>query len=88
VLSERSRAQLIDWLKHCETGLQRLRAGVPATWQTGTGTRGAANDVAIFWPPHRPPVLVAAYCNDSTAPTEALNSVHAELGRIVAATFA
>lgn len=90
-LSAAARDRLIDWLKHCATGLKRLRAGVPAAWaaadKTGTGARGAANDIAIFWPPGRPPLLIAAYLSDSGAAPEALNEAHARLGRIVAAAF-
>jgi beta-lactamase class A len=91
-LSDGSRIRLTGWLKDCKTGLDRLRAGVPHDWivgdKTGTGNRGSANDVAIFWPPHRAPVLAAAYLSDSSAPTPALNAVHAKLGHLVAATFA
>ena len=88
VLSVSSRDRLVAWMKACKTGLERLRAGVPADWvaadKTGTGDRGAANDVAIFWPPSRAPVLVAAYVSDSSQPLARLNSAHAEIGRIVA----
>jgi len=91
-LSDGSRTRLTGWLKDCKTGLERLRAGVPPDWaagdKTGTGSRGSANDIAIFWPPHRAPVLVAAYFSDSSAPPQALNAVHAKLGRLVAAAFA
>jgi beta-lactamase class A len=91
-LGDASRGRLIGWLEACKTGLQRLRAGVPPEWtagdKTGTGSRGAANDVAIFWPPHRAPVLVAAYLSDSSAASPALDAVHAKLGRLVASTFA
>ena len=53
------------------TGLDRLRAGLPAGWRvgdkTGTGANGAANDVAIAWPPGRPPILIACYQSGGTA---------------------
>jgi len=52
--------------------------------KTGTGDRGAANDVAIAWPPGRGPILVAAYMSDSTSSLPVLNAAHAEIGRLVA----
>ncbi|MCW7538594.1 class A beta-lactamase [Aquabacterium sp. A7-Y] len=88
-LSEASRRQLSDWLQAATTGLARVRAGLPRDWRTGdkTGTceRGAVNDVAITWPPGRPPIVVAVYMSGSTQPLEALNAVHAEVGALVAA---
>lgn len=76
--------RLIGWMVACETGGKRLRAGFPQGWRagdkTGTGMRGAANDVAIAWPPDRGPILVAAYLSESPSPPEVLNSAHATLG--------
>jgi beta-lactamase class A len=90
-LSADSREALINWLKNCQTGLHRLRAGLPPAWtagdKTGTGPNGAANDNAISWPPQRQPVLIAAYLSDSRASPDALNAAHARLGGIVAAAF-
>ncbi|MED5622082.1 class A beta-lactamase [Ideonella sp. BN130291] len=91
VLSAASRERLISWLAASPTGLQRLRAGLPPGWKvgdkTGTGTRGAVNDVAIAWPPGRPPILVACYLSGSSWSTERLAEVHAEVGRLVAQAF-
>jgi beta-lactamase class A len=88
-LSAASRAQLTAWLVASTTGGQRLRAGVPGDWRagdkTGTGGRGVANDVAIFWPPGRGPLLVTAYYAESVATPEQRNAVLADVGRIVAA---
>jgi beta-lactamase class A len=90
-LSPASREFLLTWLKNCQTGLQRLRAGLPPTWtagdKTGTGERGATNDVAIIWPPERQPILIAAYLSDSQASVEALDAAHARIGADVAAAF-
>jgi beta-lactamase class A len=90
-LSADSREMLIEWLKNCQTGLHRIRAGLPKEWtvgdKTGTGENGAANDIAIIWPPLRAPLLIAAYCNNSRATPDALNAAHAQIGRIVAAAF-
>jgi beta-lactamase class A len=87
VLSPGSRDRLTVWLKECKTGLERLRAGVPAGWvvgdKTGTGLEGAVNDVAILFPPRRAPIVVAAYMSDGASPTHSLDAAHAEVGRIV-----
>ncbi len=89
-LSRESRALLLSWMKNCKTGLQRLRAGLPPDWvvgdKTGTGERGAANDVAIAWPPQRPPILIAAYLSDSRASPEALEAAHARIAGFIAAS--
>jgi beta-lactamase class A len=86
-LAPPSRERLLDWLRACETGRERLRAGLPPAWavgdKTGTGERGAVNDVAIAWPPGRPPVLIAAYMSDGRAASPA----QAEVGRLVAAAL-
>ena len=91
-LQPKSRAKLLDWLRKCDTGAHRLRAGLPQSWsegdKTGTGERGAAVDNAIVWPPHRAPILAAAYVSDSTKPTEQLEAALAELGRLIGARFA
>ncbi len=87
-LSAASRERLVGWLRACETGRDRLRAGLPADWtvadKTGTGQRGSVNDVALAWPPGRPPVIIAAYLSDSEAKLPSLASAHAEIGRVVA----
>jgi beta-lactamase class A len=87
-LSSVSRERLIHWMLSCETGKGRLRAGLPQDWRvgdkTGSGDRGAANDVAIAWPPGRAPILIAAYMSDSASPPPILNAAHADLGRLIA----
>jgi beta-lactamase class A len=89
ILAPESRSRLSGWLKEASTGLDRLRAGLPGDWtvgdKTGTGVNGAANDVAIAWPPGRKPILIAAYLSDSDATPAALNTAHADIARAVAA---
>jgi beta-lactamase class A len=86
-----ARDVLIDWLQNCQTGLHRIRAGLPRTWtvgdKTGTGDNGAANDIAIIWPPQRSPVLLAAFCDSPRATPDALDAAHARIGSVVAAAF-
>jgi beta-lactamase class A len=91
VLSESSRLLLMGWMKACATGLTRLRAGFPASWQvgdkTGTGFHGETNDIAIAWRPSKSPLLVTTYYAGPPGTDEARDAVLAEVGRIVAARF-
>ncbi|MCR5867925.1 class A beta-lactamase [Aquincola sp. J276] len=84
-LSPAGRQQLAAWLEAASTGFKRLRAAVPAGWRagdkTGTGSRGTANDVAVFWPPAAPPLVVCAYLTDSSAAPAQRDAALAEVGR-------
>lgn len=87
-LTDASRARLLDWLQHCQTGAYSLRAGLPAGWREGdkTGSNGAGgtlNDVAIVWPPSRKPLLVAAYYDHAAATAAQRSAALAAAGRIV-----
>jgi len=90
-LSPTSRGQLVSWMEACGTGRERLRAGLPGGWRagdkTGTGLHGATNDVAIAWPPGRPPVLLAVYALGADAPQERLNAALAEVATTAARHF-
>jgi beta-lactamase class A len=94
-LSKPSKDLLICWMIKTRTGAKRLRAGFPPEWKAGdkTGTGMADgmldkyNDVAIFWPPGRAPVIVAAYYETAFAYGETrdeFQAVLAEAGRIAA----
>jgi beta-lactamase class A len=92
VLKPASRERLTGWMVDCKTGESRIRAGLPKSWKVGdkTGTGGkpwfSTNDVAIAWPPNRPPVLVFAYLAEATkASAEAREGALAEVGKIAAA---
>lgn len=74
ILTPGSRAVLWGWMKAARTGLDRLRAGLPAGWQAGdkTGTFAdphfptCINDIALLLPPvdhprFRAPLAIAAY---------------------------
>ncbi|GAM97582.1 beta-lactamase [alpha proteobacterium U9-1i] len=91
VLNPASREKLIGWMVASTTGLQRLRAGLPSDWRvgdkTGSGARGAVNDVAIAWPPGRAPIVIASYMSDGEADTATRSAAHAEIGRIIAETW-
>lgn len=63
VLEPADRRRLTDWLLGNTTGGERLRAGLPQGWsvadKTGSGAYGTNNDVAVAWPPGRPPLVIA-----------------------------
>jgi beta-lactamase class A len=90
-LSPAKRERLLGWLRECKTGKERLQAGLLRDWsvgdKTGTGQRGAVNDVAIASPPGRAPILVASYLSDGNARLPALTAAQADIGRLVARTF-
>jgi beta-lactamase class A len=86
VLSPRLRARMVAWMRACQTGAQALRAGVPASWntgdKTGSGPHGTSNDVAVMWPPERAPIVVAAYATGLRGAADR-QAVLAAVGRIV-----
>jgi beta-lactamase class A len=69
LLQNSSRERLLQWMQDTRTGPNRLRAGLPAEWRSGNktgtgrteGTTNRCNDVAITFPPGRPPVIIAGY---------------------------
>lgn len=90
-LSSASRDRLEAWLLSCKTGGHRIAAGLPTDWRigdkTGTGAKAETNDIAIIWPPERPPILVAAYYEGGGEPPEARDAVLADVGRVIAGSF-
>jgi len=92
VLSPASRQQLVAWLVANQTGDQRLRAGLPDGWKVGDktgswgdGKVGTTNDIAVTWPPGRPPLLITAYLSRSSLDNDGRNAVVAEVARLVVA---
>ena len=87
VLAPASRDQLTQWMIENKTGDARLGAGLLSGWRAGdkTGSNGetTTNDIAILWPPQRPPVLVTAYLTACTGPETKRGAVLAEVGRLV-----
>jgi beta-lactamase class A len=88
VLTIMSRALLIDWMTASKTGLDRVRAGLPKSWnggdKSGSGDNGAINDIVITYPPNRRPIFIAVYMSESKLTVPELSAAHAEIGRIVA----
>lgn len=81
-----SRAILQQWLLASTTGGKRVKAGLPASRQTGdkTGTNQSdSNDIAVVWPPDRKPWLMTAYLADSTAKSDVKDATLAQVGALV-----
>jgi beta-lactamase class A len=96
-LSAASHERLTNWMIGATTGLQRLRAGIPAGWiagdKTGTSGNGAYNDVAFAYRDadamaRGKPILIACYINAPDAAPAAANAAHAEIGRRAVSAFA
>lgn len=96
ILGQASRELLIQWMVDTNTGGKRIRAGLTPAWVSGdkTGTANSpnynnkTNDVAIFWPPARMPVIVTAYYESDGKYPEIRDqdqAVLAQVGRIAAA---
>ncbi|UGB37669.1 class A beta-lactamase [Frateuria soli] len=87
-LAQPSRARLLAWMRGCLTGADKLRAGLPAGWsagdKTGSGAQGESNDIAILFPPGRPPLLVTAYYAAPAIDARRRSAVLAEVGGIAA----
>jgi beta-lactamase class A len=90
-LSDASRRQLQTWLINDKVGDKRLRAGLPGSWRigdkTGSGDHGSTNTIAILWSPQRAPLIATVYYTESSAPMDARNAIHKEIGGLIAETF-
>jgi beta-lactamase class A len=91
VLSAGSRNELRRWMEASVTGLKCLRAGVPPDWRVAgkTGSNGShtRNDIAVIWPPGRPPIIVAAYLTQCTGPESKRDALLAKIGKLVADSY-
>jgi beta-lactamase class A len=94
-VSPASRQKLLGWLAANTTGNLMLRAGLPKGWAVGDktgryseGAYNAAIDLAIATPPGRKPILIAAFTMNGHGDDNAHQALLADIGRIVAASFA
>jgi beta-lactamase class A len=87
VLSQRSRDKLALWMEASLTGLERLRAKLPASWRvadkTGANGEHTSNDIAVIWPAGKSPIIVAAYITQCTGPESKRAAMLAEIGQLV-----
>jgi beta-lactamase class A len=86
-----SNTKLTDWFVTSVVKPDRLKAGFPADWRVGhkpgTGSGGAFNDVAIAWPPGRPPIVVAAFMSGGQAGEVVRAAAYRTIARVVAQRF-
>lgn len=79
---------LVDWLLGNTTGAARIRAGLPKEWKvgdkTGTGAYGSNNDIAVFWPPGRAPVVMAVYTVRNKKDIDSRPDIVASAAKLVA----
>lgn len=91
-LASPQREQLQIWLTNNTTGNARIRAGLPKNWivgdKTGTGDYGTTNDIAIIWPPHCKPIVMAIYVTQNKKSAPARDDVIASIARITIHQFA
>ncbi|MGA5560792.1 class A beta-lactamase [Streptomyces platensis] len=83
------RAQLTKWLRTNTTGAKLIKAGMPKTWlvgdKTGAGsTYGTRNDIAVVWPPHAAPIVVAILSNRTQKDADYEDALVAEAAKVVA----
>jgi beta-lactamase class A len=68
-LAPAARKLLLDWMLASTTGVERIRAGVPAGWKvadkTGSGGHGSTNTIAVLYPPAKAPIVIAVYFTQS-----------------------
>ena len=87
VLSPASREQLTQWMESNLTGLDRLRANLPQGWRaadkTGSNGNDTSNNIAVLWPPGRPPIIITAYVTQCTGPESKRGALLKEIGRLV-----
>jgi beta-lactamase class A len=87
VLSLTFREQLTQWMESNLTSLDRLRANLPAGWRaadkTGSNGNHTSNDIAVLWPPDRPPIIITAYITQCTGPESKRAALLREIGKLV-----
>ena len=89
VLAAPSRTTFTQWLVGCQTGANRLRAGLPRDWvigdKTGNNGKDAAGDIAVAWPAPDRPIVICVYTRGGSPTSGQLDSAFAGLGRYVGA---
>ena len=90
-LSPISCVMLKDWMFGAQTGLARLRAGLPSDWRvadkTGSGDNGTSNDIAVAWAPTGPIVITCYLTGATAASSQARDAAIADVGRVIARAF-
>lgn len=86
-----ARKRLTGWMLGCQTGANRLRAGLPVPWRIGdkTGNNGAdaSGDIAVAWRKPDAPVLISAYTQGGSPTQTQLDDLFAAIGRMIGRRF-
>lgn len=92
VLHSASRETFTGWLRNCQTGRHRLRAGFPPGWpigdKTGNNGKDAAGDLAIAWPAAGGPIVISVYTRGGHPTEETFRRTFAAVARKVAKVLA
>jgi beta-lactamase class A len=92
ILSQASRNLLTEWLVGCQTGANRLRAGLPGSWvigdKTGNNGKDAAGDIAVGWPRADVPIIMCVYTRGGSPSSAQLDSAFAGIGRFIGTRLA
>ena len=92
VLSEKSKAQLTEWMIANEVSDNLLRAVLPAGWKiadrSGAGGYGSRSITAVVWPDKRAPFIVAIYITQTDASFERRNQAIVDIGAAIFAAYA
>jgi beta-lactamase class A len=92
VLSGHSRELFRGWMLNCQTGDNRLRAGLPKNWpignKTGNNGKDAAADIGVVWPPSGGPILICVYTRGGAPTITQIQTVFTDIGRLVARQLA
>jgi beta-lactamase class A len=87
VLSQASRKRLTGWMRDCKTGLDLLRAGLPAGCvvadKTGNNGKDVIGDIAVAWPQPDRPLVICIYTQGGSATTAQLHELLADIGALV-----
>lgn len=86
VLAGPRRARLTSWLQANTTGGPYVRAAVPSGWKvgdkTGNGDYGTRNDIAVLWPTHGAPIVIAVLSHRGTQNASSADGLIADATRL------
>jgi beta-lactamase class A len=81
----------VELLVNDVTGGPYIRSGVPAGWKvgdkTGNGDYGTRNDVAIVWPPHHKPIVIALFSHRGAPDSTSQDALLADATKVVVANI-
>lgn len=87
-LQAKSRRLLTRWMENCQTGSERIRAGLPTTWRvadkTGSGARNTTNDIAVFWDGNGKAYVLTVYLTGATLNDAGRNALLARVATAAA----